>query len=89
MFAAIGIWSLWHNGSSVADGGFIEVMLATRGDTEMDRLVITSGIVTTNDMSKELKELKVRYGELVNGEVGEEKGRFGFGTAKETRSLRR
>ena len=90
VFIAIGIWSLLRNDMPVADGGFLQVMIATRGNTRMDRLVTKNGVVATDRVPKELKELAVRYGELVTAEAGAEKGkRFGFGTIEETRPLRK
>jgi hypothetical protein len=88
IFAAIATWSLLQNGIPAADGGFLQIMLATRGNTEMNRRVWEEDATTVEDMSDELKNLKVRYGELlVEGEV--EGIRRGFGTVDETASLRK
>jgi hypothetical protein len=84
VFAIIALWSLHQNGIPVADGGFLQVMMATRGDTQMERLVLKDGITAVDDMSKELGSLKVRYGELVSQEK-----RMGFGTTDETLALRK
>jgi hypothetical protein len=90
LFAAIAIWSLWRNGVSAADGGFLQVMTATRGNTEMERLVLHERLVTIENMSAELKNLKIRYGELIGEDVlGAEGRRMGFGTVEETVSLRK
>jgi hypothetical protein len=84
IFAVVAMWSLHQNGISAADGGFLQVMMATRGDTQMERLVLKSESVSAYNVSKDLGSLKVRYGELVRQE-----GRMGFGTAEETLALRR
>jgi hypothetical protein len=90
LFAAIAIWSLWRNGMPAADGGFLQVMVATRGNTEMERLVLRERLTTIENMSAELKNLKIRYGELVGEDVlGAEGTRMGFGTVEETVSLRK
>jgi hypothetical protein len=90
LFAAIAIWSLSRNGVPATDGGFLQIMMATRGNTEMERLVLRERLTTTENMSKELRSLKIRYGELVNEEVlGVEGRRMGFGTLEETVSLRK
>jgi hypothetical protein len=90
LFAAIAIWSLWRNGIPAADGGFLQIMMATRGNTEMERLVLKDRLAAIDNMSKELKSLKIRYGELVGDDVlGVEGMRLGFGTVEETVSLRK
>lgn len=89
-FAAIAIWSLSRNGTPAADGGFWQIMIATRGNTEMERLVLREKLTTVENMSVELKALKVRYGELVGEDVMGANGRtVGFGTIEETISLRK
>jgi hypothetical protein len=79
MFALIAMWSLRQNGIPAADGGFLQIMMATRGDTEMERLVLKEGLMATDNVSKELEQLNVRYGRL----IGQEE-RMGFGTVDET-----
>jgi hypothetical protein len=65
-------------------------MMATRGNTEMERLVLKDRLAAIDNMSKELKSLKIRYGELVGEDVlGVEGMRLGFGTVEETVSLRK
>lgn len=89
-FAATAIWSLSRNGIPAADGGFLQIMTATRGNTEMERLVLRENLTTVENMSEELKALRVRYGELVGEDVVGANGRtVGFGTIEETISLRK
>jgi hypothetical protein len=83
IFAIIALWSLHQNGILAADGGFLQVMIATRGDTQMERLVLEHGNSAVEGISKELGSLKVRFGELVIQEK-----RMGFGTVNETLVLR-
>ena len=83
-FVAIGIWSLAQNGSPAADGGFLQVMTTTVGRTQMEELAIA---LQTGDnpenITKELLNLRVRYGELIDG-AGIRTGSAGFGTEQET-----
>ncbi|CAI9635786.1 unnamed protein product [Alternaria burnsii] len=89
-FAAIAIWSLSRNGTPAADGGFLQIMTATRGNTEMERLVLREKLTAVEDMSVELKALKLRYGELVGEDVVGVDGRtVGFGTIEERISLKK
>jgi hypothetical protein len=90
LFAAVAIWSLWRNGMPAADNGFLQIMMATRGNTEMERLVLRERLTAIENMSAELKSLKIRYGELVGEDVLVAEGsRLGFGTVEETVSLRK
>jgi hypothetical protein len=84
VFGMIAVWALHQNGVPAADGGFLQIMMATRGDTEMERLVLKEGLKAGGEVSKELGALKVRYGQLI--EAGR---REGFGTVDETVGGRR
>jgi hypothetical protein len=66
IIVALGLWSMWQNGVSASDG-FMKVMMATRGRTQMERLVLEQSgeFGDVDKASKMLKELKVRYCELV------------------------
>jgi hypothetical protein len=90
VFAIIAIWSLWQTGTPAADGGFLQIMMATRGNTEMEKLVLQEKRTTIDNMSNELRNLKIRYGELISRDISEiEERRLGFGTVEETVSLRK
>jgi hypothetical protein len=90
LFAGIAIWSLWRNGILAADSGFLQIMMATRGNTEMERLVLQEKLMATDNMPEELRNLKTRYGELVGEDVlGAQRKRLGFGTIEDTVSVRR
>jgi len=87
LIVALGLWAMWQNGVPATEG-FVQVMMATRGRTEMEKLVLEQGLVYPDVASRELKELKVRYGELVGEDDGGERV-WGFGTAEETVGLRK
>jgi hypothetical protein len=84
----LGLSALWRNGVPATEG-FMQIMMATRGPTEMERRVLQHELVDAKKVSKELKSLRVRYGELVLENGVEGKRIWGFGTAEETVSLRK
>lgn len=86
-FVGIGMWSLMQNGVSAVDGGFLHVVTATTGRTEMERVIVENH-VEGDSVAKEVLNMKIRYGELVDGE-GVGTGRAGFGMVEETRPLKR
>jgi hypothetical protein len=88
---ALGLLSLNQNGVPVADGGFVQVMMATKGNTRMEEIVVDQGLTGPEAISGELKALKVRYGELIDADTGtgNSRKRYGFGTAEETMPLRK
>jgi hypothetical protein len=88
LIVGLGLGSLWHNGVPASDG-FMQVMMATRGRTEMERLVLKQNSVGLEKASQELKDLKVRYGELVTVDATKEDKIWGFGTVEETVSIRK
>lgn len=88
IIVALGLQSLWLNGVPATDS-FLQIMLATRGRTEMEKLVLQQELVDASKASQELKDLKVRYGKLVVEDAIEGKRVCGFGTTDETISLRR
>lgn len=85
---ALGLWSLRENGVPATDG-FMQVMMATRGRTEMERLVLEQELIDPDKSNKELKELKIRYGELATEDEMAGKKIWGFGTGEETVSARK
>jgi hypothetical protein len=64
-FQLIGMYTLSANGIPAADGGFSQIMMATRRDTEMERLMLKEGLMAAYVVSKELEQLSVRYGRLI------------------------
>jgi hypothetical protein len=87
----LGIWALATNGEAAENGGFLQIMTTTRGNTEMDRAARKINHVREGGLEKELLDLKIRYGEMVEGCgacEGVEKTMSGFGTIKETVALK-
>lgn len=89
IFVIVGIWSMVQNGTSAADGGFLQIMTSTVGRTEMEDLAVAHQAKMDGDnVPKDLLKLKIRYGELIDGE-GMGTGLAGFGTENETNVLRK
>jgi hypothetical protein len=89
VFMAIAIWCLWRNRAPAVDGGFLQIMMATVGDTQMGQAMLEGRVAAIHDMSDELKSLRIRYGELITEDLAVGGKRFGFGTVEETVSLRK
>jgi hypothetical protein len=71
---ALGIMALHENGVSAIDGGFVQLLVTTTGRTELERHATKACLGGYENFSKELKELKVRFGELLTDGDGGEKG---------------
>ncbi|CAO2657831.1 Nn.00g070910.m01.CDS01 [Neocucurbitaria sp. VM-36] len=61
----IGLLALHHNGVSAIDGGFLQVLMTTTGNTELRKLATKACIGGEENIPKELKKLKVQFGELL------------------------
>ena len=83
------MYSICRNGTPATNGSFLQIMTATRGNTEMERLVLRQDLTKMDKLPVKLRSLNVRYGELVGADVPGFEGRFGFGTAEETMTLRK
>ncbi|KAI9644827.1 hypothetical protein NHQ30_006854 [Ciborinia camelliae] len=94
-FMALGAIALAKNGVNAIDGGFIQLLITTTGDTKLNRTAAGSCLGGVENVSNELKELKVRFGELVEeggsqGQLGKSiPARAGFGTDEQVRELKR
>jgi hypothetical protein len=89
VFSIISLRSLWDNGFSAADHSFAQVMIATK-DTQLTRMVAQEGCTSVDNMSENLKGLKVRYGQLMTGpQDGSSGTQKGFGTVDETIPLKK
>jgi hypothetical protein len=85
----LGLNALRLNGISATDGGFLQIMMTTTGDTEMSRNVQGASLGGSGNAPKELLELKVRFGKLVREEGTASTNKYGFGTTEETDLLLR
>lgn len=81
---AIGMLTLLQNGVSAVDGGFIQLITTSTGSEALEKLAGGACLGGDESVPKELKDLKIRFGELVGVEKGWAMRRAGFGTEEET-----
>lgn len=83
----LGLWSLYTNGIPAQDGGFFQILVTTSGSERLRNAAAGSGGLSgAMNLSLELRDLEVRFGEFVDGD---EKGEpmAGFGTEDEVRII--
>jgi len=91
VMVALELYSLHQNRVAVADGDFLQIAMASSGSTVMTDLFVKQGLTTPAHVSEELKQLQVRYGELVPNKVNSQDSlqrRFGFGTVEEILAMK-
>jgi hypothetical protein len=84
VFVVIGLNALRLNGVPATDGGFLQILMTTTGDTVLNRAAAEASR-TSNGAPKELLDIKVRYAKLNKGSATG----LGFGTVEETTALER
>lgn len=85
IFVIIGLNALRLNGVPATDGGFLQILMTTTGDTALNRAATEASLRTTDAAPKELLSMKVRFAKL-NADIA---SGAGFGTVEETRTLER
>jgi hypothetical protein len=82
---ALGGLSLYQNGVSATDGGFLQIVTTTSTSKALHAAASEGALGGQENVPEELRDLKIRYGELINGEE-ESKAvtrRVGFGVEDE------
>lgn len=85
----LGLVALNSNGTSATDGGFLQIMMTTRGDTTMSRCVEGASLGGKENAPQALLNLKVRFGELIRENKTTSTRKYGFGTMEETVVLKK
>lgn len=92
-FTLLCLWALYSNGFGANDGGFIQFITTTRS-ASLEREAVLGSLGA--NISPKLRDLRIRYGELIEGHGKGEKTRdvrmvrrAGFGTEDETLPLER
>ncbi|KAJ4984387.1 hypothetical protein SVAN01_10094 [Stagonosporopsis vannaccii] len=83
-FILAGLVALFQNGTPASSGGFLQIMCTTtHGDGVMNQLAKEASLGGGNGVTKDLSDLKVRFGVVDNGE----RRHAAFGTVDETEVL--
>ena len=61
----IGLLALKYNGVSAIDGGFVQILMTTTGRTELEDAAVKGCLGGEENIPKELKKLKIRFGERI------------------------
>ena len=90
----LGAFALHRNGVAAMDGGFIQLVTTSTGSKALDKAAAGGCLGGNESVTEELKELKIRFGELVDArseDVGDNNlvMRAGFGTEEETTALKK
>ncbi|KAF2819631.1 hypothetical protein CC86DRAFT_430414, partial [Ophiobolus disseminans] len=71
----LGLLALRYNGVAAIDGGFVQILMTTTGRTELEEAAIKGCLGGEENIPKELKKLKVRFGEMhTDDQRGKEDG---------------
>jgi hypothetical protein len=89
ILVVLGLNALRLNGVPATEGGFLQILLTTTGDTELNKMAAEVSFMDVDKAPKELLDLKVRFGELAGQNASGLTRRVGFGTVGETTVLRR
>jgi hypothetical protein len=71
----VGLLALHHNGVTAIDGGFVQLLMTTTGRTELEDIAAQGCLGGEENVPKELKKLRVRFGEMITGD-GDESARL-------------
>jgi hypothetical protein len=89
VFVVLGMLALFRNGVSASSGGFLQILCTTRGNETLDNATIGASLGGRENVSRELREMKVAFGELPTkeGAGGGAIRRAGFGHPHEITPL--
>lgn len=87
-FIILGSLALIQNGVAATDGGFVQIIATTTGSAALDNAAAGGCLGGSDNVTQGLKELKIRFGQLVGRKPGNIK-LAGFGTDAEVVPLQR
>jgi hypothetical protein len=65
-FLILGAFALRHNGVSAADGGFTQLITTSTGSAALDKATSGGCLGGDENVPRALKDLKIRFGELMD-----------------------
>lgn len=77
------------NGVSAMDGGFMQIIMTSTGSAVLDRAAAGGCLGGEENVPQELKNLKIRFGEIIDREEPGRIKRAGFGVEAEITPLNR
>lgn len=88
-FLCLGLWALWKNGVSAIDSSFLQILMTTTGSAALDRAAAGGCLGGDESVPDELKNMKIRFGEILEGKGHGQIRRAAFGTEDEVTTLSR
>lgn len=86
-FIILGGIALFNNGVSAMDGSFIQILSTSTGSSIIDKAAAGGCLGGNESVPDELKELRIRFGELIGRDDTASVKRAGFGVEGEVRAL--
>lgn len=88
-FILLGGIALHKNGVSAVDGGFIQIIATSTGSAILDKAAAGGCLGGDESIPQELKDLEIRFGEIIDREEPGKIKRAGFGIGSEITALKR
>lgn len=88
-FILIGGMALHYNGVSAMDGGFMQIITTSTGSAVLDRAAAGGCLGGEESVPQELKDLEIKFGEIIDREEPGRIKRAGFGVESEITALKR
>jgi len=88
-FILAGMLTLWKNGVSATDGSFMQLITTSTGSAILDRAAAGGCLGGDESAPQELKDLKIRFGEIIGNHSPGAVKRAGFGAEEEVTALKK
>ena len=88
-FVLIGMIALLKNGVSATDGSFLQIITTSTGSAILDRAAAGGCLGGDESVPRELKDLRIRFGEILGSRNPGSVKRAGFGAEEEVTALRK
>lgn len=87
-FIVLGVISLYRNGVSAMDGGFLQILVTTTGSERLTEAAAAGCLGGEESIPLELKKINIRFGEIKRGTGNGRSSVASFGLADEVAPLR-